>query len=95
MGWAEANLAAAEGRWPEAWASFGQVVELLTRAGARWHLALVMRDWADAYLARGEAGDVVRARELLSKVKAAFEAMGSPFYARRVEKQLEDLSPRA
>jgi len=42
MGWAEANLQAAERRWPEAWASFDYVVEQVTRAGARWYRAQVL-----------------------------------------------------
>jgi hypothetical protein len=91
MGWAEANLQAAEKRWPEAWASFAYVVDQLTRAGARWYRAQVLRDWAEAHLARGEAGDAERARELLHQVIAEFEAMGAPIYAGRVLQRLKEV----
>jgi len=88
MGWAEANLEAAENRWPEAWASFAYVVDQLTRVGARWYRAQVLRDWAEAHVARGEAGDAERAREMLRQVMGEFEAMGAPIYAGRVQQRL-------
>jgi len=91
MGWAEANLQAAERRWPEAWASFDYVVEQVTRAGARWYRAQVLRDWAEAHLARGEVGDAERAREMLRQVMVEFDAMGAPLYARQVEERLAAL----
>jgi len=91
MGWAEANLQAAEKRWPEAWASFAYVVDQITRAGARWYRAQVLRDWAEAHVARGKAGDAERARELLCQAMAEYEAMGAPLYAQQVEKRLATL----
>jgi len=92
MGWAEANLQAAEKRWPEAWASFDYVLDQLTRAGVRWYRAQVLRDWAEAHLARGEAGDAERARELLRQAMVEFEAMGAPIYAGRVQQQLNEIA---
>ncbi len=95
MGWAEANLQAAEKRWPEAWASFDYVVHQITRAGARWYRAQVLRDWAEAHLARGEAGDTEQARELLRQVISEFEAVGAPIYAGQVRQRLAELDALA
>jgi hypothetical protein len=92
MGWAEANLQAAEKRWPEAWASFAYVVDQLTRVGARWYRAQVLRDWAEAHLTRGEAGDAEHARELLRQAMAEYEAMGAPIYAGRVQQKLNEIA---
>ena len=67
------------------------MVRQITRAGARWYRAQVLRDWAEAHLARGEAGDAERARELLHQVIAEFEAMGAPIYAGRVQQRLKEV----
>jgi tetratricopeptide (TPR) repeat protein len=91
MDWAEANLQAAEKHWPEAWASFAHVLDQITRAGARWYRAQVLRDWAEAHLARGGAGDAGRARELLRQAMAEYEAMDAPIYVGRVQQQLAKL----
>jgi tetratricopeptide (TPR) repeat protein len=91
MRWAEAHLQAAEGHWPEACASFAYVVDLLTRAGARWFRAQALRDLAETHSARGQPGDTVQARELLHEAMAEFDAMGAPFYARQVERRMGEV----
>jgi tetratricopeptide (TPR) repeat protein len=89
--WAEAHLSMAGGRWPEALAAFEAGVDALGRRKLRWHRARTLIDWAEAHLARGEAGDRERAFELLREAEAEFEAMGAPFYAERIRGRLEGL----
>jgi hypothetical protein len=91
LSWAEANLAMAEGRWPEALAAFETAVDTLVRTNLRWYRARTLVDWAEAHLARGESGDHERAGELLREAEAEFEAMGAPLYVDRVKGHLEKL----
>ena len=44
--WAEANLAMAEGHWPEALAAFETMVDVLDRGKLRWYRARTLIDWA-------------------------------------------------
>jgi tetratricopeptide (TPR) repeat protein len=91
LSWAEAHVAVADGRYPEALAAFEAAVETLGRRKQRWHRARTLIDWAGAHLARGESGDRQRAGELLREAGAEFEAMGAPLYVKRVRGRLEDL----
>jgi tetratricopeptide (TPR) repeat protein len=91
LAWAEAHLAMAGGRWPEALAAFEATVDALGRRKLRWYRARTLVDWAEAYLARGESRDRERAGELLREAEAEFEAMGIPIYADRVKGRLEKL----
>jgi hypothetical protein len=91
LSWAEANLAMAEGHWPEVLAAFETVVDALGSRKLRWQRARTLVDWAEAHLARGESGDRERAGELLREAVAEFEAMGAPIYAERVKERLKQL----
>jgi hypothetical protein len=91
LSWAEAHLALAEGRWPEALVAFETAVDTLDRRNLRWDRARTLIEWAEAHLARGESGDRERAGELLREAEAEFEAMGVPFYADQVKTRLEAL----
>jgi tetratricopeptide (TPR) repeat protein len=93
LSWAEANLALAEGHWPEALAAFETTVDTLSCRKLRWRRARTLVDWAEAHLARGESGDRERAGELLREAEAEFEAMGAPIYVKRVRDHLENLDP--
>jgi tetratricopeptide (TPR) repeat protein len=92
LSWAEANLAMAEGQWPEALAAFEATVDTLGRRNQRWRRARTLIDWAEAHLARAEPGDRERAGELLREAAAEFEAMGAPLYVQRVKARLEELA---
>jgi tetratricopeptide (TPR) repeat protein len=92
LSWAEANLAMAEGHWPEALAAFEATVDTLGRSNLRWRRARTLIDWAEAHLARGESGDRERAEELLREAEAEFEAMGAHGYVERVRARLQELS---
>ena len=59
--------------------------------GKRWYRAQTLREWAEAHLARGEAGDRERAIELLREALGLFETMNAPKYAERVRGQLKEL----
>ncbi len=89
--WAEANLAMAEGCWPEALAAFESAVDTMGRAHLRWSRARTLFDWAEAHIAHGGPGDRERARDLLCEAEAEFEAMGAPIYAERVRESLDAL----
>jgi tetratricopeptide (TPR) repeat protein len=91
LSWAEANLAMAEGHWPEALAAFEATVDTLGRTNLRWRRARTLIDWAEAHLARGESGDRERAEELLREAEAEFEAMGAHGYVERVKGRLREL----
>jgi tetratricopeptide (TPR) repeat protein len=91
LSWAEANVALAEGHWPEALAAFEAAVETVDRRKLRWYRARTLVDWAEAHLARGEPGDLERAGELLREAEAEFRAMGAPLYVERVKARLEEL----
>jgi hypothetical protein len=91
LGWAEANLAMAEGRWPEALAAFEAEAEALDDRNLRWQRARTLTDWAEAHLARGESGDRRSAGKLLRQAEAEFEAMGAPIYAGQVRARLDEV----
>jgi tetratricopeptide (TPR) repeat protein len=92
LSWAQARLAAAEGRWPEAWEAFRATAEGLSRPGLRCWTARVWRHWAEALLQRGEPGDWGAAQDLLKRAHAKFEAIGAGPYAQQVKEQLEHLA---
>ncbi len=89
--WARAHLAAVEGNWSDALKAFDATVDGFARMGMRWYRAHTLREWADAHLSRGEAGDRERARELLREATAEFESMGAPICASQVQDRLEQL----
>jgi hypothetical protein len=91
LGWAEANLAQAEGHWPEMLAAFETVTDVLDDRNLRWQRARTLIDWAEAHLARGESGDRERAGDLLREAEAEFEAMNAATYAERVRERLTNL----
>jgi tetratricopeptide (TPR) repeat protein len=94
LGWTEANLAMAEGHWPEVLVAFETVAGALDNRNLRWQRARTLIDWAEAHLARGEPGDRECAGELLREAEAEFEAMGAPMYVERVKQRLQELADR-
>jgi tetratricopeptide (TPR) repeat protein len=91
LSWSEAQVALEEGQWPEALAAFEAAFDALVFMKARWYLARVRIDWAEAHLARGEPGDQERAGELFRETEAEFVAMGAHGYVERVRGRLEEL----
>jgi tetratricopeptide (TPR) repeat protein len=88
---AQAHLAWAEGNWPRAWSAFEQVARLGEKVGFRWFLGRIWREWAEATLARGEAGDVSRARQLLERALELYQACGMSSHAGRVQARLAEI----
>jgi hypothetical protein len=91
LSWCEAHLALLEEQWPEALAAFKATFDALGDAKARWYQARLLVDWAEAHLARGEAGDYERGLELLREAEAEFDAMGAHGYVERVRGRLKEL----
>jgi hypothetical protein len=91
VSWAEAHLAVAEGRWPEALAAFSMTAGGFDRMGMPWFRARTLREWAEAHLSQGEMEDRERAQGLLREAEAEFAAMGVPLYAAQVQQRLEEL----
>lgn len=89
---AEAQWAAAERRWPEAFAGFEAAARGQGRAGMRWARARTLQDWAEAHLRRGEPEDRARAEALLREALAEFERMGAFRYTAIVEDRLQSLA---
>jgi tetratricopeptide (TPR) repeat protein len=88
---AQAGLAAAEGRWPDALSAFEAAANTQARMGKRWYRAQTLREWAEAYVSRNEPGDFEHARELLQAAQAEFEALNVPSYAAWVGERLQAL----
>jgi hypothetical protein len=90
---AEARLAAAEGRWPEALAAFESLVGECRRLGMRWYTARTLSEWAEALLARAAPGDREQACSLLGQAAAEFDATGAPYYAEHAKRRMNELNP--
>jgi tetratricopeptide (TPR) repeat protein len=88
---AEARLATAEGRWPEAVPAFENAADTQARIGKRWYRAQTLREWAEAHASRNEPSDLDRARQLLREAGAEFEALNVPRYAAQVSERLRAL----
>jgi len=88
---AQARLAAAETKWPDALAAFELAAGLEAQMGRRWNHAQTLREWAEAHISRHEPGAVERARELLREALSEFEAMNVPKYATLVRERLSTL----
>ena len=79
-------------RWPAALAAFEGATGEYRRIGARWYAAQYMREWVEAFLARGEPGNREQALFLLSQAAAEFDAMGAPFYAEQAKRRMNELA---
>lgn len=83
---AEAHLALAEGRWPDAHAAFEQAAALHEQLGSRWYHAQLLRQWARAYPTQPSAEHTARA--LLHRALTLFEAMDVPIYVAQVQEEM-------
>ena len=91
MGQSNANVLAAEGRWEDAFETFKKTTAKLAEAGIRTIHAGVKRDWAEAHLARGEAADSERAKELYREALAEYVDMGATGWIERVQTRLAEI----
>ena len=85
---AEANLAAAEKRWQEAYQAYGRAVDLNRTIGRRWYTARSLAEWAQAYTARGESGDYQQAKALFEQAQALYREMELPLRVAQIEERL-------
>ena len=90
---AEARLALAERRWPEAGQAYSAAVESLAKLSARWYLARTLEECAGAHLTRSQPGDRRHALDLLRQALDIFEQLNTSYYAKRVADQLSALEP--
>ena len=88
----KSQLLTANQEWNEAWAEYDNTIELPVLMEYPWFKADTLKQWAEAHLARGEAGDRSRARELLEESLTMFEDIGATGYVEKVEAQLEELA---
>ncbi len=88
---AEAALAVCEKDWAACFAGFAGLSDALDGLEMRVRRAYALQEWADAYLARGEAGDRDQARELLQQSLALHEEIGSTGYIARLRERLAAL----
>ncbi|MCI0397166.1 MAG: protein kinase [Chloroflexi bacterium] len=89
---AEASVAQGEGDWPQAMAAYEAAVAIMERMGIRWYQAWTLRQWAGAYLARGEAKDLEQAARLMKEARQLFESMRLPNYVNWIDRQLRKLA---
>src|SRR3990172_8597277 len=89
--WSRANVQAAGGQWEEAFRTYEEAAEGFAEKGLRPDHARTLSDWAAAHLARGEAGDTDRARQLLGEALAVYHGMGADGYVDRVQGRLAEL----
>jgi tetratricopeptide (TPR) repeat protein/predicted Ser/Thr protein kinase len=87
---ARAAVARAEGRYGDALDALEQAKTSLMRLRMRWNQALVLREQAAIHLARDEAGDRTRARELLQEALGLLEEIGATGYVEGVRELLRE-----
>ena len=85
---AEAQLAAAEQRWSDAFSNYETSVRILARQRIRLDWARALQEWAGAHVTRGEPADYERAKALYREALTLFEELGTPYYADLVKDQL-------
>jgi sigma-B regulation protein RsbU (phosphoserine phosphatase) len=88
MARAEAELAAAEQHWQDAFSNYEASVAILARKGIRLDWARALHEWAGAHVARGEPADYERATALYREALMLYEEMGTTYYADLVKEQL-------
>ena len=89
---AEALLAGAEQRWPDAESAFQQAVETNQRHGLVYDEARALYEWAVMALERGAPGDRQRGLELLDQSLTAFQRCDAKKDVERVAARKELLT---
>jgi len=92
LGFAEAQLALAEGEPEGASAAYQKCVEAAGKAGMRWHRARALSEWAETLISGANGRAAEKARELLEEARTEFGACGAPIYAERMEARLKELA---
>ena len=77
---AEAELALAEEHWTEAMAACISAIDVFKECGHKLWWARQLIDLGDAYIGRGETGDLKQARETYQHSLELFTEMGAPGY---------------
>jgi tetratricopeptide (TPR) repeat protein len=90
---AEAHLLAMKKEWPAAWAKFSANQDTLASKQLRTTVGWFATEWAEAYLYRGEAEDITRAKEILQEARSEFDDMGAYGWVELIDGILADLHP--
>ena len=93
-GWislAEARLAAAEARWPEALSTFESTANIFAQLGMRWWRARILQERAEAHIARRNPTDLEQARTLFQESSSLFTETGASNYTKIIGNKLQKL----
>ncbi len=88
---AEAELAAAEGRYRDAVVILEAVVSNYARLDARWSWARTLHDWAEVHIRSGSPADFERARALLREAQSLYAEMDARRHASLMEERLKEV----
>jgi hypothetical protein len=81
-------------RWQEANSHFDLSMDQLSAMSLQMS-AVSKRDWAERLIGSGQTEYLDRARELLVEARADFEEIGSPYYYKKIDALLEEISSRS
>jgi len=85
---AEAVLTVAENDWERAWIAYSKLDDLLLKMEMPWHRARNLYEWAQAHMKRGQADDMIKAKQLLEAARTIFAELGVDYYVKQVKNQL-------
>lgn len=89
---AEIELAVANKQWDIAEAELISFTEFMESVGHRWEFGRALLEWGDVCLARGDTGDMVKARDLYRKSLELFTEIGADGYTKVVKERLHSLN---
>ncbi len=89
IGHADAELAAAEGRYADAITILEEIVANYARIGARWSWARTLHDWAEVHIRSGSPADFERARALLREAQTLYQEMKANRHVEIMENRLK------
>lgn len=86
---ANSAIAAAEGRWSEAFSAIETAAAIWAQRDLRWTWANIVLRWANLHRKRGQSADLQQALSLYRQVQAAFREMDAPRQLRQAEDGLQ------
>ena len=89
------DLATAKKQWSQAFSAAEAASTRLAQHEIRFPWAFSLVVWAETHLARGDAMDYERAREIYRESLAIFELMEAEFYANIVNERLRELRAKS
>ncbi len=77
--------------WEAAWTKFEELDKLQREKNNLGIVHWTTTEWANAHLLRGQANDIVRAKELLDLARSDSEAMGATGWVELIDGKLAEL----